>query len=46
MRTSFTEGWSAGDVSMTSGGGGMENEIRQLKALLGQLARDYNVQVC
>ena len=43
LPTRFTEGDSQ---DRSTNGGGMENSIRELKSLLGQLARDYNVQVC
>ena len=42
LKTSFTEGDTQ---DRSTSGGGLENEIRQIKALLGQLAQDYNVRV-
>ena len=45
MQTSFTEGDA---LNRSTTGGGLENEIRQIKALLGQLSRDgcFNLRVC
>lgn len=40
-----SEGTGAG-MTGSGSGSGMHKEIRQIKALLGQLAQDFNVRVC
>ncbi len=43
MQTSFTEG---DPLNRSTTGGGFDQEIKQIKSLLGLVAQDFNMRVC